>query len=162
MANRSRTRIGDIFCVKIDGKRVRYFQYVADDLTQLNSQVIRVFKKSFRIAERLDWRQLVNGEVEFYAHVFLKIGSKLRYWEKIANVPEIGKMEVLFRNSEDYGNPNIKISENWHVWKINEPFVKVGRLGGGNRRAEIGVVIAPDSIVHRMKVGDYDFVYPGY
>lgn len=38
------TKIGDIFCVKLDNNRKKHLQYVASDLTQLNSDVIRVFK----------------------------------------------------------------------------------------------------------------------
>ena len=29
-------------------------------------------------------------------------------------------------------------------------------------KAEVGIVISPDSIVHRMQTGKYDFVYPDY
>lgn len=39
------TKIGDIFSIQIDEKVKRYFQLIAYDLAQLNSDVIRVFKK---------------------------------------------------------------------------------------------------------------------
>ena len=42
---RSNTKLGDIFCVKIDENNKKYFQYIANDLTQLNSDVIRAFKR---------------------------------------------------------------------------------------------------------------------
>ena len=100
--------------------------------------------------------------MDFCAHVFLRIGLKHGYWKKIGNAPEIGNLDTLFRDSHDYGNPSIKVSKNWHVWKANQPFADVGELTGSNRDAEIGVVIPPDSIVHRMRTGQYDFVYPQY
>jgi hypothetical protein len=158
----SRIKIGDVFSVKIGDHEKKYFQYIANDLTQLNSQVIRAFQGIYHGVDAPELKEIIKGEVEFYAHCFFKIGFKLRYWEKVGNVQEVGETEVIFRDSNDYGNPKIKISRNWYVWKINEPFVKVGELEGRNKNAEIGVVIPPDSIVHRMRTGKYDFVYPGY
>ena len=43
MAKRIVTKIGYVFCVEIDNKYKCFFQYVANDMTQLNSSVIRVF-----------------------------------------------------------------------------------------------------------------------
>ena len=39
------TKIGDVFSVKVDENNKKYFQLVAFDLTQLNSNAIRAFKK---------------------------------------------------------------------------------------------------------------------
>ena len=44
---RANTKIGDVFSVKIDDNRKKYFQFVISDLTQLNSDVIRAFKKVY-------------------------------------------------------------------------------------------------------------------
>lgn len=49
MVKRIVTKIGDIFCVKTDRGCIAYFQYIANDMTQLNSSVIRVFKKRYPI-----------------------------------------------------------------------------------------------------------------
>jgi len=40
------TKIGDIFSIDLDSKTKKYFQYVTNDETMLNSSVIRVFKKN--------------------------------------------------------------------------------------------------------------------
>lgn len=45
MTKRIITKIGDIFCVEVDNDYKCYFQYVANDMTVLNSSVIRVFAK---------------------------------------------------------------------------------------------------------------------
>lgn len=45
---RINTKIGDVFSVKIDNNK-KYFQYIVSDLTQLNSDVIRAFKKVYPI-----------------------------------------------------------------------------------------------------------------
>ena len=159
---RTYVKIGDIFSVAVDEKHLKYFQYIADDLTQLNSSVIRVFRNIYSKEEVLDWNELVTNDVEFYTHAFVRNGIKLGYWQKVGRSSEIGACDVFFRNSDDYGNPEIKISENWYVWKINQPTVRVGKLEGEYQKAEIGVVISPDSIVHRMKTGKYDFFFPSF
>lgn len=156
------TKIGDVFCAKLDNDSKKYLQYIVNDLTQLNSDVIRVFKQVFPIDATPDLTGVVNGEVEFYAHCVTKWGVKLGCWEKIGNIKNIGKIDVLFRSSDDDGNLEIKVSNNWWVWKINEEQRKIGELTEEYQKAEIGSVIPPDSIVHRMRTGKYDFTYPKF
>ena len=154
------TKIGDVFSVKINDHYKKYFQYIITDLTQLNSDVIRAFKEEYPIDSKPDLKGVVKGEVEFYAHCATKWGIKLDFWAKEGNVSDVGETgNILFRDSSDYGK-KIAMSDNWWLWKINEDQRFVGKLYGENRNAEIGIVISPDSIVCRMKTGEYDFVYP--
>ncbi|MBN2777381.1 MAG: hypothetical protein JXR36_07050 [Bacteroidales bacterium] len=155
------TKIGDVFLVVIDDKTKKYFQYIERDLTQLNSDVIRVFKAVYPIIDNPDLFEIVGGEVDFYAHCITKLGLKMKYWEKVGNIKDVGNVEnILFMSSGD--NPQTKISNNWWVWKINEEQKHVEKMEGENRNAEIGSVIPPDSIVHRMRTGKFDFVYPEF
>ncbi len=154
---------GDIFVVYLENNRKKYFQYLTNDLIQLNSEVIKVFKKDFHKDETPDLIELVNkSEIDFYAHCILKFGVKLNFWKMVGNCETNMKQEILFRSSSDDGNLQVKVSNNWWVWKINEEQKYVGVLNGENRKAEIGSVIPPDSIVHKMQYGEYDFVYPRY
>jgi hypothetical protein len=158
---RANTKIGDVFSVKIDGSNKKYFQYIVSDLTQLNSDVIRAFKNVYPINANPELTEIVQCEVEFYAHCVTKLGVKMGYWEKVGNIANVGNFkEVLFRSSGD--NPQTKISQNWWVWKINEEQKLVGKLESENKKSEIGSVIPPDSIVHRIQTGEYDFVYPEF
>ena len=43
------TKIGDVFSAKTNENTKKYFQLIAYDLTQLNSDVIRVFKEQYPI-----------------------------------------------------------------------------------------------------------------
>ncbi len=162
------TKIGDVFSVKIDESSKKYFQLIAFDLTQLNSDVIRAFKKVYPINTNPDLSEIVNGEVEFYAHCVTKWGVKLGYWEKVGHIKEVGELNhILFRDTNDYGckvgEEPIKVSHNWYVWRINDKdFTSVGKLTGENRKAEIGIVINPASIVHRIRTGKYDGFYPDF
>ena len=139
---KQRVRIGDGFCAQLEiGKR--YLQYVANDQTQLNSDVIRVFRTHYPIDANPDLKNVVKDKVDFYAHVFLGFARKLKCWDRVGNVTDVGRVEALFRDSPDYGNPQIQVSHNWWVCRINEPQTPVGELRGANRQAEIGIVISP-------------------
>ncbi|WP_434148432.1 Imm26 family immunity protein [Methylocaldum gracile subsp. desertum] len=160
------TKIGDVFSVKLDDHNKGYFQYVANDLTQLNSDVVRVFKKTYPVGANPNLSEIVNDEIAFYAHCVTNLGVKMGVWEKVGKVPIVGELDVLFRGTSDsgrkVGDAPVKISHNWYVWKINEEFRHVGKLEGENQKAEIGVVVNPFDIVHRMRTGEYEFFYPGY
>ena len=165
---RANTKIGDVFSVKIDDGSKKYFQLIAFDLTQLNSDVIRAFKKAYSANENPDLSEIVNGEVEFYAHCVTKSGVKLGLWEKVGHVKEVGSLNhILFKDTNDCGckegEEPVRVSEKWYVWRINDDdFTRVGKLVGENRKAEIGVVVNPYDIVERMKTGKYDFFYPDF
>ena len=165
---KTNTKIGDVFSVKINENSKKYFQLVAFDLRQLNSDVIRAFEKSYRLNENPDLAEIVNDEIDFYAHCVTKFGIKMGLWEVIGNTTKIGNTDnILFRGTSDYGTrpglDPIKVSHNWHVWKINDKhFTDVGKLEGENLRAEIGIVVTPIDIVDRLRTGKYNFVYPGF
>ena len=74
MAKRIVTKIGDIFSVTLDNGNSRFFQYIANDLTNLNSSVIRVFKKEYPKGYELNPEEVVSGDVDFYAHTVLRCG----------------------------------------------------------------------------------------
>lgn len=159
------TKIGDVFSVELDYGSKKYFQLIAYDKTQLNSDVIRAFKTVYPCGFKPNLLDIVNDDIDFYAHCVTKFGVKMRLWEKIGNIVEVGDFsKILFRDTSDYGVAKdeeiIKLSHNWYIWHINEEFTDVGNLEGENRKAEIGVIINPYSIVNRIKTGFYDFIYP--
>ena len=163
---RVRTTIGDVFAVQLNKNTKKYFQYIANDRSQLNSPVIRVFKKMYSIDEAPDLHAVVAGEIDFYAHVIIQWGIKMHLWEKVGRIKVIDQPCVIFRDTDDCGHKEgeepVKVSARWYIWKINEEFQHVGKLEGQNREAEIGVVVAPPDILLRMQTGMYGFVYPGF
>lgn len=163
---RANTKIGDVFEVKLDESIKKYFQYITNDLTQLNSDVIRAFKTEYSVKSNPNLSDIISDEIDFYAHCATKFGLKMGLWERIGNTKEVGNSGILFRDTNDAGSrpgEQISVSSNWYVWKINDvDFTVVGKLKGINRKAEIGVVVNPVDIVSRMKNGKYDFFYPGF
>lgn len=161
------TKIGDVFTMKIDGKTKKYFQYIANDLSQLNSDVIRVFRKKYSLSERPDIDSIINDEVDFFAHVVVNTGCKMGLWEKVGKNTTIGNIrQALFRASSDYGakmgEEPIQFSSNWHIWRVGEDRQFVGKLAGENRKAEIGIVVLPQDVLERAQTGKYSFQYPDF
>jgi hypothetical protein len=159
-------KIGDIFSVPIDTGTKKYFQYVSNDLTQLNSEVIRAFKSKYAIGDNPELVEIAKGEVDFYAHCVIKLGVKMSLWEKVGDAPIFGDLNPLFRGTNDYGSrpgEQVALSENWYVWHINDDkFKRIGKLTGEYQNAEIGVVVTPVDVVDRMRSGKYNFIYPGF
>jgi len=157
------TKIGDVFVVHLEDGTKMYLQYIISDTTQLNSDVVRVFSKKYSSDSEPELSEIVAGKTAFHAHCVTKFGIMLGLWERIGNIQPVGTFEhILFRDSEDYGKPEIKKSERWWVWKINENEVYVGKLEGAHQSAEIGIVVKPADIVERIKTGQYSFVYPDF
>ena len=157
------TKIGDVFSANINNNHKRYLQYIASDMTQLNSDVIRVFAKIYPIDANPSIEEIVNDKVDFYAHCVTKSGIKRGLWQKIGNIADVGRTDhIVFRDSGDLGTPEVKISNDWWVWRINEPFIEVGKLTNEYRDAEIGIVFQPERIINRMQTGSYQIKYPDF
>ena len=162
-----RIKIGDVFSVNISESEKKFFQFIAVDSTQLNSDVIRSFEKKYLINEVVEIESILDDEVDFYTHCVIKFGLKMNLWEKVANSNKIGSFDnIFFRGSKDSGckpGEQVKISKNWYVWRINDKdFTSVGKLEGDNVKAELGLVVNPYDVIERMKTGNFSFFYPDY
>lgn len=115
-------KIGDVFAVTVADGTKKYFQYVANDRSMLNSSVIRAFRETYPAEEAPDLVRVVKGEVQFHAHVFLRNGTKMRYWQKEGCAPVHEAVDVVFRSTNDVLNRK-RFSNDWYIWKINEPQV---------------------------------------
>jgi len=161
-------KIGDIFSVKITENKKKYFQLIAFDIAQLNSDVIRAFEKTYPIDAKLDSMEIINDSVEFYAHCIIRLGVKIGLWEKAGFSADVGKLtHILFRGTSDYGikkgEQPVKVSHNWYIWKLGDKnFTNVGRLQGECRKAEIGLVMNPYDIIDRIQTGNYKGSYPDF
>jgi len=154
--------VGSIFRVEEEESRVRYFWCVDVDQSQLNSQIIVVFRRTYPAAEQPDLDAIIRDDVDFYCHTFLGLGKKLGFWSRAGFRRVSREFPMLFRNSADYGNPSINVSEKWFVWAPNQPYRNVGKLTGVLTRAEIGVVFPPSAVVSRIRSGKYGMQYPSY
>ena len=153
MAKRIMIRKGDIFCVEVDTKFKCYFQYIANDLSQLSSPVIRVFSKHYPMDYVPNLDEIVTDKVSFYAHTFIKFGLDLNLWHKVGNHKDMGNLDIVyFRWLEDIG-PDIVKSYKWYIWRLNGPTVRVGEMTEEYWDYDIGVVFPCARIINRIKGG---------
>ena len=165
MAKRIVTKIGNVFCVEIDGKYKSFFQYVANDMSQLNSSVIRVFKKRYPMDYVPVMNDIIQDEVSFYAHTVLRNGIVYDAWYKVGKAEVLNEGEindVVWGHTQDFvfisvtEMPEINPLENWFIWKINTPRIGVGKLPQKYHDIlEPGTVFAYTAIVDRIKFGYY-------
>lgn len=168
MAKKLKTKIGDVFSVPINDSEKRFMQLVAFDLTQLNSDVVRVFKRIYNINETPIISDIINDEILSYAHCATDFGLQLKLWSIFGNSINIGiPSKVMFRGTEDYARkageePKLK-SDKWYVWQINDnDFKYVGKLSGKYREAFIGLVFNPYDIIEIAKGNKCPDNYPQF
>lgn len=164
MKKRISIKIGDVFEVLLSGGLKRYFQYILDDSAQLDSNVIRTFRKRYPSNAIPNLEDIVDDEVEHYFHVFVKIGHKDDTWNKVGNVPvEKNLVPPCFRVSGDHGNPNVKVSHNWYVWRANDAYrTHVGELKGEYQSFDLGPVWPPEAVREILETGKSSWFYPGF
>lgn len=150
------TKIGDVFEVKISDTERKYFQYIVSDLTYLNSDVIRAFKRVYTAEEQPSIEEIVAGEVQFYSHTTTKAGIIRELWSKVGNSENVGNTRILFRDclGDDFDESGAALD--WRIWFPNDKnWREVGRLPDKYKTAEMGLVYAPPSIVYRIKTGSH-------
>lgn len=171
------TRIGDIFCVEFGNGFKGYFQYVAKDIEQLNSSVIRVFDTHYKYDYEPTLSEIVCDKVAFYAHTVLRSGIELSNWCKIGNSNEIdlanleriyfGTAHEIIFNLPDgsFVNEGVKVNplENWRIWHINQQVEMIGKLPVEYLDlVEPGSVKPYKEIRTRMQLGYYKYTSPIY
>ncbi|MCM1490669.1 MAG: Imm26 family immunity protein [Muribaculum sp.] len=166
MSKRVIVRTGNVFCVEIDNKYKCFFQYVCKDKFMLNGQVIKVFKTRYSMDYVPVLKEIVCGEVAFYAHTLIRAGLYFNAWYKVGHSSIVSNdhekilwgiaKETLyaFDITEDiYVDP----MKNWILWFTNEvPFQFTGELPEKYRDVvEYGSLMAFVDIVNRIRLGYY-------
>ncbi len=156
MGKRIVTKIGDIFCIEVDNSYKCFFQYVANDMTVLNSSVIRVFARHYSIDYIPVFDEIVNDEIYFYAHTILRFGIQYNAWYKVGKHPNIGNPDnITFRMYNDIGNWNRSKSYNWVIWKINQKQEFIGEMHEKYANVDLGIVLTYMDIVNKIKTGNF-------
>lgn len=166
MGKRIVTKIGNIFSAKVDNEYKFYFQYVANDLTELNSSVIRVFKRRHPLESNPKMDDIASDEVLFYAHTILRNGIELGIWEKVGKSAILGLDDLdkvwfglaqkISFNRETMEVYDCNPAENLWIWHVNQDIIEIGCFKKGMELyVEPGEVFTPDGIVERFKFGHY-------
>lgn len=73
---------GNIFKVKLANGVIRYCQFVGKDKSELNSDVIAIFKKNYS-EEPTSPEMVLNDTIECFMHTSVLAGVKLGLWERV-------------------------------------------------------------------------------
>ena len=150
------TRKGDIFCVEIDNKFKAYFQYITTDMTQLNSTVIRVFKKHYPMDYVPDFDEIVRDDVHFSAHTILRPGLNEGAWYKVGSNKEVGDVDnIMFSLFQDVNFADKKKSYSWYIWRINQRTEYIGEMKEEYKKYDRGWVYSYINIVEKIRTGHF-------
>ncbi len=149
------TRIGDIFCVELKNYKI-YLQFIAVDASYLNSTTVRVFKKKYPLNYVFNADEVVNDEVDFYAHTYLQPGLKGGMWTKVGKHKDVGDLEhILFRTTSSW-TPQCLKSYRWLVGGINKEYVEIGELTEEYKDKTYDAVVVPAiDIIEKVETGKY-------
>lgn len=162
------TKIGHVFCSEVEGVFKFYFQYVANDVHQLNSSVIRVFRTHYNLNDEPDLNTVVSDNVDFYAHTVLRRGIEQGLWHRIGKAGIMNSdslSEVIFAQTQNQSivyEPNAKLIEidplrNWYMWHLGDADSRfIGVLPAHlHDMVEVSYVFPPLSVIQRAKYGFY-------
>lgn len=147
---------GDIFSVITESGAKRYFQFVTKDTSEFDSDVIRIFKKVYPIDSSPSTAEIVGDTIECYMHTMVSWGLYLGLWTRSGSDDNIGKLDISFRRSKDYGRFSLfekRVSNNWEVWTMNQPKQSVGMLPESHYSADIGDIGSPSTVLKRINEG---------
>lgn len=160
-----RIKIGNVFKVRLPDGTIRYFQFIGKDLSELNGDVIAIFKTHFS-DDCINEDEIANDEIECFMHTSVLAGIKLGLWERVFSLPiKIKESEIVFRFSLDSVlNPGLRcVSHKWVVWSMNNERKYVGTLPKNYYNADLGGVYAPIHVISRLETGEVpDKFYPTY
>jgi hypothetical protein len=155
-------RTGDIYSVEIGPDQFRLFHHVVNDSSELNANVVRVFKPTYTAQALLDPSPALLAEIDFHALTICSNGIRLGLWRKVGHQKPVGQLDIWFRKSGDYGKPEVAASRDWYVWKVNQPKVRVGVLPPEHHCTALGPIWAPAGLVQRIRTGNSGYFYPSY
>ncbi len=114
---RIRLMKGDVFRIRMSGDDFCFMQYLANDINQLNGEVVRVFRKRYKAYEKPAVEDIVAGPVDFYTHVFVKNGIHEGFWEKYGYSKDLGNLRNVFFTTyhrEFMGNDPF-----YYIWRVS-------------------------------------------
>lgn len=171
MDKRVCVRLGNIFAFDSANGRKRYFQYICNDRSCMNTQVIRVFKTTYSHEDNSSVKKIVNDEIDFYAHTIVSAGIKDNVWYKIGTSNDCGldKLDKItfalyFTEDELTGIPLLQANgAQWKIWKSNERILWSNDINAlSPKYLEIGSILPVHQIVNRLTNGYYSFTAKEY
>ncbi len=155
----ARLKPGDVFEVKIKGKK-HYFQYLTNDSNCLNGNVIRCFDIKIDIEQPFDINSLINTKVSFFDHTLINLGIKLKFWEKVGNLPLPKDFKMPFFRSTPDSGARVEKSYKWYIWEPSGEEIFIGELKQEYASLPYAAVSPPLVLVEQIETGIDKFKRP--
>lgn len=152
MKKRITIRVGDVFCAEIDGQHKCYFQYITNDISQLNSQVIRVFRKHYALNYTPVIEDIVSDDIMFYAHTYIRAGYQNDAWYKIGHSKNLGETDNIFFRL---------FGDKWYTWKCNKPYQYHEELPEECEKYDLGWMYSYISIMRKIRCDNKEKEFSG-
>ena len=154
-------RIGDLYELPGLGAGRFFMQHVDNDASQLGSHVVRVFT-GIEAASVITPEKIVQQPTQFFVHVLLRAGETLAMWQKVGRATVIDPLGDLTWRTCPMDEMRQPCATEWRVWRTNGER-KMALPGSTSLRGtEVGMVIAPASVVERAHTGKWSFPYPDW
>lgn len=122
------SKIGDIFCSVINSEYKTYFQIIAYDSTELNSDVIRIFKTKYQLSDNPNIDVIIADKVSYYVHCIARLGIVKKCWIKIGNSVNVGSLDNIVFKCRLLDNDHLVYIRSkynrkagfWYIWHIND------------------------------------------
>lgn len=135
-------------------------QTMGRDSTQLHADIFRVYKTRFETGKA---KALIASaqslEIDFHALVLISLGKKLKIWHEVMKSQDTSECNAWFRMCDVEDGRLPPVSKKWWLWKVNQPMKFVGALTDETRKAEIGSIVVPPDILHRITTGKYSYFH---
>jgi hypothetical protein len=154
-----RRKLGDIYRINLTDGKCSYMQHLANDATQLGSAVVLVLFGKYVPKESVafDGFDVQDG---FLAHVFIKAGKILGVWERSEwSQPVVSEPIPAMWATCNIKDMQLEFSADWSVWQTNQK-MRAPASEEELASAELGLVISPPQIVHRIEYSTYSIRYP--
>lgn len=156
------SKIGEIY--QINGlEHKRYFQLVASDITQLNSDVIAVLSYKGDLPSKpaaKELNEVTSAGIEFFTHTTVNAGFK-DLWTKIGKAKVVDYKDALFKDiyiKDDFPDWEPYEKDHYHswvIWQVGGKWKKIGAKIDRYPEAELGMVFSPNNIIYRIEHGQY-------
>ena len=159
---------GDLYCIEMKGEYKLFFHYLGNDRSCMGGAVIRVFSKRYDMDYVPDVKEIIKGDVMFYAHAFISDGIEAGVWYKVGNSKDLclDKLsEVWFGKTLESihipADPPFDIVDidrlrYWQLWKYNEPIVETdGEYPEEGLKLYSGLTYSYSRILEYAELGYY-------
>ena len=148
-------KVGEVYSTSQNSDQLYVLQFVTRDTTQLNSDVVAIWKMSTETWQSYSCDTL--PEPDLFLHTTVLAGIRQSLWHKIGNAEIVDFHKVKFKSdaqdSLDVDDSDERESRIWHVWKIGKKWKTVKKALFDDESIYPGAAFPPETVDYIVKHG---------